>query len=248
MLVAWSPYILLVIIVSLWGSKPIQAHLSSYNVFVNWPGLHNRVMRMPPIVGKPSPYPAAYTFQWLAAPGTACFIVAFLASLILGMSPAQFLRVLGKTARRLIPAEVTMAAVLALAYLMNYSGATGTLGLAFAATGITFAFFSGWLGWVGVFLTGSDTSANALFGTLQTVTATKLGLSPVSMAAANSSGGVMGKMISLASIAVAATAVSMKREEEGRLFRFTIKHSLFLTCLVCLLVVFYCYVTPELVR
>ena len=134
--------------------------------------------------------------------------------------------------------------MLALAFLMNYSGATATLGLAFAATGAVFPFFSALLGWLGVFLTGSDTSANALFGTLQVVTATKLGMNPVLMAAANSAGGVMGKMISLTSIAVAAAATHMKREDEALLFRFTLKHSILLASVIGLIVMFYAYVMP----
>jgi lactate permease len=161
-----------------------------------------------------------------------------------GLSPRQFARVLGQTARQLLLAELTLAAVLALAFLMNYSGATATLGLAFAATGVMFPFFSALLGWLGVFLTGSDTSANALFGTLQVVTANKLGMNAVLMASANSAGGVMGKMISLTSIAVAAAATNMKREDESLLFRFTLKHSVFLASVIGLIVVFYAYVMP----
>src|SRR5689334_10379247 len=157
---------------------------------------------------------------------------------------AQFLRVFRGTVRQLLFAELTIAAVLAVAFLMNYSGATATLGLAFAATGALFPFFSAVLGWLGVFLTGSDTSANALFGTLQVVTAGKLGMNPVLMASANSAGGVMGKMISLTSIAVAAAATSMKREDEALLFRFTLKHSIFLASVIGLLVMFYTYVAP----
>jgi len=141
---------------------------------------------------------------------------------------------------------LTLAAVLGVAYVMNYSGATATLGLAFAATGVVFPFFSALLGWVGVFLTGSDTSANALFGTLQMVTANRLNMNPVLMAAGNSAGGVMGKMISITSIAVAAAATSMKREEESLLFRFTFRHSVFLACVIGLVVMFYAYVAPSL--
>jgi lactate permease len=139
---------------------------------------------------------------------------------------------------------LTLAAVLALAYVMNHSGATTTLGLAFAATGVVFPFASAMLGWLGVFLTGSDTSANALFGNLQVVTAHKLGMNAVLMASANSAGGVMGKMISLTSIAVAAAATSMKREDEALLFRFTLKHSILLASVIGLIVVFYAYVMP----
>jgi lactate permease len=136
---------------------------------------------------------------------------------------------------------VSIVSVLALAFVMNYSGATATLGLAFAASGAAFPFFSAMLGWLGVFLTGSDTSSNALFGNLQQITAHRLGLSATLMAAANSAGGVMGKMISLQSIAVAAAAAGMKAEEEPKLFRFTIKHSLFLAAIVGLLAVTYAY-------
>ncbi|MEJ5370349.1 MAG: L-lactate permease, partial [Bryobacteraceae bacterium] len=139
---------------------------------------------------------------------------------------------------------LTVASVLGLAFLMNYSGATATLGLAFAATGAAFPFFSALLGWLGVFLTGSDTSANALFGNLQVVTARSLGLNPVLMAASNSSGGVMGKMISLQSIAVAAAATGMAAGEESRLFRFTLRHSVALASLIGLLVTAYAYVMP----
>jgi lactate permease len=123
---------------------------------------------------------------------------------------------------------VVIASVLGIAFVMNYCGATATLGLAFAATGKMFPFFSAMLGWFGVFLTGSDTSSNALFGNLQVVTATRLGLSPVLMAAANSSGGVMGKMISLQTIAIAAAATGLSQDEQSRLFRFTLRHSLLL--------------------
>jgi lactate permease len=241
---AWAPYGLLVIFVLLWGYKPIQTQLNATNIPVNWPGLHNAVLRMPPVVAKPSPYAAVYNFGWLSASGTACLLAAILGALVVGLSPRQFAQVIGKTARQLVLAELTLAAVLALAFLMNYSGATATLGLAFAATGVLFPFFSALLGWLGVFLTGSDTSANALFGTLQVVTANKLGMNAVLMASANSAGGVMGKMISLTSIAVAACATNMKREEESLLFRFTLKHSIFLASVIGLIVVFYAYVMP----
>jgi L-lactate permease len=156
----------------------------------------------------------------------------------------KFVRLVGSTARQLLTAMVTLAATLALAYLMNYCGATATLGLAFAATGTLFPFFSALLGWLGVFLTGSDTSSNALFGNLQVVTANSLHLKPILMAASNSSGGVMGKMISLQSIAVAAAATGMPHEDEARLFRFTLKHSIFLATIIGLVVVFYAYVMP----
>jgi L-lactate transport len=226
---AWAPYGLLVIFVLLWGYHPLQTRLDSLSLVFHWPGL---------------PTAQPYKFSWLSASGTACLFAAILGAIVAGLKPRQFLRVLGHTTRQLALAELTLAAVLALAFLMNYSGATTTLGLAFAATGMLFPFFSALLGWLGVFLTGSDTSSNALFGTLQVVTATKLHMNPVLMAAANSAGGVMGKMISLTSIAVAAAATSMKREDEALLFRFTLKHSILLASVIGLLVVFYTYVAP----
>ncbi len=241
---AWAPYALLVVFVLLW-SKPLQTQLNSTNIAIHWAGLDNTIERMPPVVAKPSPYPAVYTFPWLSASGTACLFAAILGAVVAGLKPRQFVRVVGHTAKQLALAELTLAAVLGLAFLMNYSGATATLGLAFAATGALFPFFSALLGWLGVFLTGSDTSANALFGTLQVVTATKLGMNPVLMAASNSAGGVMGKMISLTSIAVAAAATSMKREDESLLFRFTLKHSVILASAIGLIVVFYAYVMPS---
>ncbi len=243
---AWMPYALLVALILLWGYKPLQAHLNAATVTFAWPGLHNLVQRMPPVVGKASPYGAMYTFNWLSASGTACLIAAILGAIVSGLNVKQFGRVFVLTVKQLFLAELTYAAVLGLAFLMNYCGATGTLGLAFAATGALFPVFSALLGWLGVFLTGSDTSANALFGTLQVVTAGKLGLSPVLMAAANSAGGVMGKMISLASIAVAGAATSMKPADEGRLFRFTLKHSVILALAIGMITLFYARVAPQL--
>ena len=241
---AWAPYALLVVCVLLWGYKPLQAEFNKVSIAINWPGLHNTIERMPPVVAKPSLYAASYNFNWLATSGTGCLFAALLGAMVAGLKPRQFARAVGHTAKQLALAELTLAVVLALAFVMNYSGATATLGLAFAATGVLFPFFSALLGWVGVFLTGSDTSANALFGTLQVVTASKLGMNPVLMAAANSAGGVMGKMISLTSIAVAAAATSMKREEEYRLFRFTLKHSMLLAFIIGLTVMFIAYVVP----
>jgi lactate permease len=246
LLAAWGPYGLLVIFVLLWGYKPVQARLNSVNLIFQWPGLHNIIQRVPPAVGKAAPYAALFTFSWLSASGTACLLAAVCSALWVGMGPRAFGRVFAHTARQLFLAQVTLATVLGLAFLMNYCGATATLGLAFAATGSLFPFFSSLLGWLGVFLTGSDTSSNALFGNLQVVTANKLGMNPVLMAASNSSGGVMGKMISLTSIAVASAATTMKRAEESSLFRFTMRHSVLLAALIGLIVVFYAYVAPQL--
>jgi L-lactate transport len=242
---AWCPYVMLVVFVLCWGVSYIQPWLNSVNVAFNWPWLHNSIQRVPPVVSKPSAYAASFSLNWLSNAGSACFLAGIASAILLGMRPKTVVKVFAATARQLVMAELTMAAVLAIAFLMNYSGATGTLGLAFAATGASFPFFSAMLGWLGVFLTGSDASANALFGNLQVVTANKLGMNPFLMAAANSAGGVMGKMISLASIAVASTATNMKHGEEARLFRFSIRHSLLLAVVVGLIVLFFSYVAPR---
>lgn len=244
---AWGPYLLLVVFVLLWGFKPLHQQLNAATISFGWPGLHNAIERVPPVVSQPSGYAAVYTFNWLSAAGTACLLAALLSAVWVGMKPRAFLGVVARTTQQLALSMVTIASVLALAFLMNYSGATATLGLAFAATGVLFPFFSAMLGWLGVFLTGSDTSANALFGNLQVVTAERLGMSPILMAASNSAGGVMGKMISLQSIAVAAAATGMRREDEALLFRFTLRHSIFLAALIGLVVVFYAYIAPGLV-
>lgn len=243
---AWSPYLLLVVFVFLWGEETIKIDGHSIKYYLNqvsttfqWPGLHNLVERMPPVMAKPTPYAAVFNFNWLSAAGTACMLAAFGSALILRISLKQLGNVFATTINQLAKSMLTIASVLGLAFLMNYSGATGSLGLAFAATGVLFPFFSALLGWLGVFLTGSDTSANALFGNLQVVTATKLGLDPILMAASNSAGGVMGKMISLQSIAVAAAATGMASADESRLFRFTLRHSIILATVIGLVVVMY---------
>ena len=227
---AWAPYLLLVIFVLLWGYAPVQKWLDHFTVLIHWPGL--------------PPKAAPFKLNWLSASGTACLLAALLGAAVVRLPLGKFLRVVGHTLKQLALAELTLAAVLGLAYVMNHSGATTTLGLAFAATGAAFPFASALLGWLGVFLTGSDTSSNALFGNLQVVTAHKLGMNAVLMAGSNSAGGVMGKMISLTSIAVAAAATNMKREDESLLFRFTLKHSVLLASLIGLIVMFYAYVMP----
>jgi L-lactate transport len=242
---AWSPYILLVIFVLLWGAAPVKALLDKATVIIPWPGLDGAIRRLPPVVAKGAPYAAKFNFNILSAGGTCALFACILTGFVLRIPVGRWLAIVGRTFRDLSKSILTMAAVLALAYLMNYSGCTATLGLAFAATGVFFPFFSALLGWLGVFLTGSDTSANALFGNLQVVTANKLGLSPALMAAANSSGGVMGKMISLQSISIAAAATGMPASEEAKLFRFTLKHSILLACVIGLIVTFYAYVMPQ---
>jgi L-lactate transport len=249
-LLAWSPYALLVAFVLMWGldALPVKGWVNRATVTFAWPGLHNLVTRMPPVTAKPSPYAATFAFNWLAASGTSCLFAVFASAIVLRVSPRKLASLTAQTARQLLLPMVTISTVLALAFLMNYSGETATLGLAFSATGAMFPFFSALLGWLGVFLTGSDTSSNALFGNLQVVTANHLGLNPALMAAANSSGGVMGKMISLQSICVAAAATGMAQSEEAKLFRFTLRHSIFLAVVTGLVVMFYAYIMPAWVK
>ena len=232
LLYAWLPYMLLVTCVLLWGWTPVRSLLDRTTFVVHWPMLHNVVVRMPPIVKAPSPYAAVYAVNWLAAAGTACMVATLVSALTVRLSLRQFARVLVKVTYQLRFPTLTVTSVLAMAFLMNYCGATATLGLAFAATGAAFPFFSAALGWLGVFITGSDTSSNALFGNLQVVTAGRLGFDPVLMAATNSVGGVMGKMISLQTIAVAAAATGISVAEQSKLLRSMLKHALLLVGLV----------------
>ncbi len=247
LITAWSPYILLVVFVLAWRFPPIQAFLGSFSVSLPVPGLHEMITRVPPLTPEPSLYPAVYNFQWLSAAGTSCFLSAFAASLLLGLSPAKFAGVCGSVLKQLSMPLLTIASVLALAFLMNYAGMTTTLGLAFANTGSLFPAFSAMLGWTGVFLTGSDTASNALFGNLQVVTANALGLNPILTASTNAATGVMGKMISLQSIAVAVAATGMASSEEGRLFRVTLKHSIILALFLAAVTMIFAYVLPQFV-
>ncbi len=238
---AWMPYGLLVILVLLWGYKPIQSLLNRATISFGWPLLHNQVLMMPPVVLKPTLYKAIFQLNFLSAAGTACMFAALLAALLLRMSPLAFGRLLLSVCRQLFLPTVTVTAVLAMAFVMNYCGATATMGLAFAASGRLFPFFSPLLGWLGVFLTGSDTSANALFGNLQVVTAGRLGFDGTLMAAANSAGGVVGKMISVQNIAVAAAATAMSVSDQAKLFRFTLRHSIVMATAIGVEVMLYAY-------
>jgi lactate permease len=259
---AWLPYLLLVIAVLIVGAQSIKVPIDKWtNSLIaglsiknpttinglNVPGLHNVITRIPPVVAKPSPYGAVFTLNWLTASGSACFVAILAAAAFLRVGPKRLAGIYVATFRQMSKAILTIASMLALAYLMNYSGMTSTLGLALAATGAAFPFFSAVVGWLGVFLTGSDTSANALFGNLQVVTANALGLNPILTASVNSAAGVMGKMISVQSIAVAVAATGMSHADESRLFRFTIKHSVLLMAVMGLAALLYAYVFPGLV-
>ena len=237
----WLPYFFLVIFVLLWGFKPLQSTLNIATFAVPWPALHNLILRTPPVLPKTSLYPAVFNLNLISAAGTSCMFASIFSAIFLRMSIAGFLKVILASARQLALPILTISAVLSMAFVMNYCGATGTLGLAFSATGAAFPFFSPLLGWLGVFLTGSDTSSNALFGSLQVITAERLGFSRVLIAAANSSGGVMGKMISVQSIAVAAAATGITVQQQSKLLRFTLKHSIILAALVGLEVLVLAY-------
>lgn len=245
---AWSPYLTLVVFVLAWGDTDVKKFLDQGTAVFAWPGLHNLVQRLPPVVTKPSPYAAMYTFSAFSAAGTSCLFATLVSAAILRASPRIIWKSLSDTTKQLALPLLTISAVLALAYVMNYSGATTTLALVVAGTGAAFPFFSPLLGWIGVFLTGSDTAANALFGPLQDLTAHNLHLNQVLMASANSGGGVVGKMLSVQSIAVAAAATGMKRKDEGLLFRFTLKHSVFLAIAIGLMTLGYTYVVPGWVK
>jgi lactate permease len=259
---AWLPYLMLVVFVLTWGETSIKHRINQWaNGFVpsSWstvpgtenppvairlavPGLHNLIERVPPVVGQAGPYAALYELNWLSASGTSCFLATLATALLLRVRPRRVVKAYVDTFKQLRLAMLTIACMLGLAYLMNYSGMTSTLGLAFATTGVAFPFFSAVVGWLGVFLTGSDTSANALFGNLQVVTANALGMNPVLTASVNSAAGVMGKMISIQSIAVAVAATGMTSADESRLFRFTIKHSVALMMVMGIISMLFAYV------
>jgi lactate permease len=256
---AWLPYLLLVVFVLAWGEPSIKSRIDTWTHSllpdsaaksatvlngINVPGLHNLITRVPPVTPKPAPYAAVFTFNWLSASGTACLLAILFSALFLRVPARKVVEVYAATFRQMAFAILTIATMLGLAYLMNYSGMTSTLGLALAASGRAFPFFSAVVGWLGVFLTGSDTSANALFGNLQVVTANAIGLNPILTASVNSAAGVMGKMISVQSIAVAVAATGMTADDESRLFRFTIKHSVFLMAIMGLIALLFAYVFP----
>jgi len=239
---AWMPWVVLSVIVFAWGTPPVKSwlnHLSAPAFRIG--GLHEMVLRVAPVVPVAKPEPAVFLLNWLSATGSGIALAALVAGLLLGCRPAAMVRAYGETLKRISPSLLTISAMLAIGYVTRYSGTDAILGLAFARTGVLYPFFGTMLGWLGVALTGSDTSSNVLFGGLQVVTAQQVGVSPVLMAAANSSGGVMGKMIDAQSIVVAGTATET-RGMEGRILRYVFKHSLALASLVGVLVMLQAYV------
>jgi lactate permease len=241
---AWLPWIVLSLFVFLWGVPQIKAGLDGLSVIrIPVPGLDRLVYRVPPVVPVATPEPAVFAFNWLSFTGTGILAAALVSGLLMGFSPRRLLRTYGRTLKRVRFSLLTVAAMLSLGYVTRYSGLDATLGLAFARTGVLYPFFGTMLGWLGVALTGSDTSSNVLFGSLQKISAQQLGLSPVLMASANSAGGVMGKMIDAQSIVVASTATGWYGHE-GRILRFVFFHSLALAALMGLFVLLQAYVFP----
>lgn len=241
---AWLPWLILSVFVFAWGTPQFRAWLDSLWVWkMPVPHLHNLVVKMPPVVAKAHSEAAIYTLNLLSATGTGILLSAIVGGLILGFNPVRLLREYGRTAWLVRYSMITISAMLALGYVTKYSGTDATLGLAFAQTGWIYPFFGAMLGWLGVALTGSDTASNVLFGGLQKITAEQLGLSPVLMAASNSSGGVMGKMIDAQSIVVASTATQWYGGE-AKILRYVFFHSIALACLVGVLVMLQAYVPP----
>ncbi|EEF61340.1 L-lactate permease [Pedosphaera parvula] len=247
---AWTPWILLTAFVFIWGVPKVKAGLDSLST-PKWevPALHNAIVRVPPVVVPPTPNkptmaePAIFTLNYLSATGTGILVAAIISGFIMGFSFKELIRTYWKTLVRVRYSLVTIAAMLALGYVTRYSGTDVTLGLALAKTGKLYPFFGTLLGWLGVALTGSDTASNVLFGSLQKITAQQTGISPTLMAAANSSGGVMGKMVDAQSIVVASTATNWYGGE-GSILRFVFFHSIALAALVGILVFLQAYVLP----
>jgi lactate permease len=260
---AWLPFAILSVFVLAWGLPTVklamnQATTPAFKVILpdgkvrpgpagwDWPYLHAKVFRTVPVVTKPTAEAARFDFNWLTATGTGCFLAALFAGLILGLKPGALLRIFGRTLFRLRFAIIAMTCMLGLGYVTRYSGMDAVLGLAFTRTGWFFPFFGAFIGWLGVALTGSDTSSNVLFGGLQKITAQQLNLSPILMCATNSAGGVMGKMIDAQSICIA-TAATNQVGNEGSIFRFVFWHSVALAAIVGIIVMLYAYVFPQFI-
>jgi len=242
----WSPFILASIFIFFAGLPAVAKRLSFASLKQPVPSLHRIVLRVPPVVPTPMPEDAIADLNIAALPGTAIFVGAGLAGLMLGIPVFGILRILGRTAKELIPSLLAISCMVGLAFITRYSGMDTVLGLSLTRTGLAFPFFGTLLGWLGVALTGTDAGSNALFGNLQKVTAEQLGLSPVLMAAANSSGGVMGKMIDAQSIVVSSTA-TQQVGNEAAIFKAVFKHSIVLASLVGLIVTLYAFVLTGIV-
>jgi lactate permease len=243
----WSallPWIIVCVVMLIWGNNTFKLWANSIFVW-NYPvpELHNLINSVPPVAAKPTPQGAVFGFTYLTFTGTGMLIAAIISGFLMGFSPAKMLAEYGRTLKVCAVSLITISAMLAIGTLTRLSGVDATLGLAFAATGVLYPFFGTLLGWLGVALTGSDTASNILFGNLQKITSQQLGISPILMAAANSSGGVMGKMIDAQSIVVASTATNWYGHE-GTILRFVFKHSIALACLVGLFVMLQAYVYP----
>ena len=255
---AWMPFAILSVFVLLWGLPSIKLAINrattpAFSVHLpdgtprpgppgwDFPYLHNSIYRSAPVVTTPTPEAARYDFNWLSATGTACFLAAIVSGLVLGLSPVRLLKIFWRTLVRMRLAMVAISFMLGLGYVTRYAGLDAVLGLAFTRTGWFYPFFGTFLGWLGVALTGSDTSSNALFGSLQRITSQQLGIDPVLMCAANSAGGVMGKMVDAQSITIA-TAATEQVGNEGVIFRFVVWHSIALGSIVGIIVMLYAYV------
>ena len=236
------PWIIVCVILLVWGTNWFRGLV---NPWATWnypvPGLHNMIEKVAPIVARPTPEAAVFSFTWLSYTGTGMLIAAVISGLLMGFSPAGLIAAYGRTIKVCAYSLITISAMLAIGTLTRLSGIDATLGLAFAATGLLYPFFGTLLGWLGVALTGSDTASNILFGNLQRITSEQLGISPILMSAANSSGGVIGKMIDAQSIVVASTATNWFGHE-GTILRFVFAHSIALACLVGVLVMLQAYV------
>jgi lactate permease len=229
---AWLPWLTLSVLVFVWGIPRFSRWMDARtSISIPVAGLHNIIERVPPVATAPAPEPAIFNLNWLAASGTGILVAAVFAGLLMGLGPLNLARAFAHTVFSVRFTVITIAAMLALGYVMRYCGLDATLGLAFARTGALYPFFGTLIGWVGTATTGSDTASNVVFGSLQQVTARQIGVSPLLMASANSAGGVMGKMIAAPSIVVASTATE-SYGQEGTILRFVFWHSLALAALV----------------
>ena len=242
-LLAWSPFVLLAVLVVLWGIPSVTNALDVVSWKAPVPGLHLQVVRTPPVVPKAYAEPALFDVSWLSTPGTGAFFAGLIAGPMLGLSFKRTIQVFIHSTWRLRLSLLAIMAMLGLGYLTRYCGMDATMGMAMARSGVMFPFFGTLIGWLGVALSGTDAGSNALFGSFQVITANKLGLSPILMGAANSAGGVMGKMIAAQSLVIAC-AVTGQEGKEGLLFRTLMKHSIALAVIVALLVLMYAYVFP----